>query len=186
MIITIRSTRPRHEPPPMLVDMSVSTWIEKAWLPCWPLYSQQVSHQRWVWGSHKWDPPLPPGPGKGYPPPGKGVPPTWTWKGVPPVQTWEGVPPPGPGRGYPPPQSRPGKGVPPGSRMGNPPPPTNGWQSENITSSRTTYAVGNKYFANTRTQLCFEYLRSIFGSVAVLRVYIRQQYWPKNNFNFPK
>ena len=28
-------------------------WIEKAWLPCWPLYSQQVSHQRWIWGSHK-------------------------------------------------------------------------------------------------------------------------------------
>ena len=23
------------------------------WLPCWPLYSQQVSHQRWIWGSHK-------------------------------------------------------------------------------------------------------------------------------------
>ena len=25
----------------------------KAWLPCWPLYSQQVSHQRLIWGSHK-------------------------------------------------------------------------------------------------------------------------------------
>ena len=37
----------------MLVDMSVRTWIEKARLPCWPLYSQQVSHQRWIWGSQK-------------------------------------------------------------------------------------------------------------------------------------
>ena len=23
------------------------------WKPCWPLYSQQLSHQRWIWGSHK-------------------------------------------------------------------------------------------------------------------------------------
>ena len=41
------------KPPPMLADMSVITWIETAQLPCWPLYSQQVSHQRWIWGSHK-------------------------------------------------------------------------------------------------------------------------------------
>ena len=43
------------EPPPVLADMSASTWVEKAWLPYWPLYSQQVSHQRWIWGSHKWE-----------------------------------------------------------------------------------------------------------------------------------
>ena len=36
------------EPPPMLVVTSVSTWIKNAQLPCWPLYSQQVSHQRWI------------------------------------------------------------------------------------------------------------------------------------------
>ena len=42
------------ETPPMLADMSLSMWIKKAWLPCWPLYSQQVLHQRWIWGSHKW------------------------------------------------------------------------------------------------------------------------------------
>ena len=41
--------------PPMLVDMSASMWIEKAQLPCWPLYSQQKSHQRWMWGSHRQD-----------------------------------------------------------------------------------------------------------------------------------
>ena len=41
--------------PPMLVDTSASTWIKKAWLPCWPLYSQQVLHQRWIWGSPKWE-----------------------------------------------------------------------------------------------------------------------------------
>ena len=32
----------------MLVDTSAGTWIKKAWLLCWPLYSQQVSHQRWI------------------------------------------------------------------------------------------------------------------------------------------
>ena len=37
----------------MLVDMSASTWIEKAWLPSWPLYNLQVSHQRWIWASKK-------------------------------------------------------------------------------------------------------------------------------------
>ena len=42
------------EPPPMLVDMFASMWIKKARLPCWPPYSKQVSHQRWIWGSHKW------------------------------------------------------------------------------------------------------------------------------------
>ena len=36
------------EPPPMLVDMSASTWIKKAQLPCRLLYSQQVSHQKWI------------------------------------------------------------------------------------------------------------------------------------------
>ena len=30
------------EPPPMLVDTSANMWIGKAWLPCWPLDSQQV------------------------------------------------------------------------------------------------------------------------------------------------
>ena len=72
------------------------------------------------------------GPWMGYPPPGpgKGVPPpTWTWDGVPPppIWTWDGVPPP----------------PPPISWMGYPPPEM--WtdrQTENITSSRTTYAVG--------------------------------------------
>ena len=37
----------------MLVDISASTWIKKAQLPRWPLYSQQVSYQRWIWGSLK-------------------------------------------------------------------------------------------------------------------------------------
>ena len=37
------------EPRPMLRDMSADTWIKKAQLPCWPLYSQQVSHQKWIW-----------------------------------------------------------------------------------------------------------------------------------------
>ena len=41
------------KPPPMLVDMSIGMWIKKAQLPCWPLSSQQVLHQRWIWGSHK-------------------------------------------------------------------------------------------------------------------------------------
>ena len=41
------------EPPPMLVGTSASTWMESAWLPCWLLYSQQVLHQRWIWGSHR-------------------------------------------------------------------------------------------------------------------------------------
>ena len=40
------------EPPPMLVDMSASMWIKKTQLPWWPPYSQQVSHQRWIWGIH--------------------------------------------------------------------------------------------------------------------------------------
>ena len=44
---------PQPEPLPMLVDTSVSMWIKKVWLPCWPLSSQQVSHQRWTWESHK-------------------------------------------------------------------------------------------------------------------------------------
>ena len=39
----------------MLADMSASMWIKKAWLPYWPLYSQQVLHQWWIWGSHKWE-----------------------------------------------------------------------------------------------------------------------------------
>ena len=43
------------KPPQMLVHKSVSMWIKKAWLPCWSLYSQQVSHQRWIWGSHTWE-----------------------------------------------------------------------------------------------------------------------------------
>ena len=38
------------KPPPILADISAGTWIEKAQLPCWPLYSQQVSHQRWISG----------------------------------------------------------------------------------------------------------------------------------------
>ena len=28
-------------------------WIKSACLPCWPPYSQQVLHQRWIWGSHR-------------------------------------------------------------------------------------------------------------------------------------
>ena len=43
----------RTEPPSMFLDTSVSMWIKKAQLPCWPLYSQQVLLQRWIWGSHK-------------------------------------------------------------------------------------------------------------------------------------
>ena len=35
------------------MDASASMSIKKARLPCWPLYSQQVSHQRWIWGSHR-------------------------------------------------------------------------------------------------------------------------------------
>ena len=27
--------------------------IEKTQLPCWPLYSQQVSHQRWIWDHYR-------------------------------------------------------------------------------------------------------------------------------------
>ena len=45
-----RGFDPRPKPPP-IADTSVSKWIEKVQLPCWPLYSQQVSHQRWIWGS---------------------------------------------------------------------------------------------------------------------------------------
>ena len=37
----------------MLVNTSVSMRIKKAWLPCWSQYNQQVSHQRWIWGSHR-------------------------------------------------------------------------------------------------------------------------------------
>ena len=40
------------KPPPMLADMSAGVWIKKARLPCWPLYSQQVLHQRWISGIH--------------------------------------------------------------------------------------------------------------------------------------
>ena len=108
--------------------------------------------------------PPPPGPEMGYPPPGPGmgIPPV-SWMGYPPTWTWDGVPPPprldlgwgtppGPGMGYPPwtgmgyhPPAWTWDGVPP-------PPPSAGWgtspqmwtdkQTENITSSRTTYAVG--------------------------------------------
>ena len=39
----------------MLVDLSASIWVEKAQLPSWPLYSQQVLHQRWIWWSHRWE-----------------------------------------------------------------------------------------------------------------------------------
>ena len=99
-------------------------------------------------------------PGKEYPPsrPEKGVPPSRPGKGIPlpagwgappppqmvynplpggtPTWTWEGgTPHPDLGRGYP-----------PASQMGYPPPTTNGVQSENITSSRTTYAVGNETY----------------------------------------
>ena len=31
------------------------THLKVCWLPCWPLYSLQVSHQRWIWGSHRWE-----------------------------------------------------------------------------------------------------------------------------------
>ena len=38
--------------PAILVDTwSASMWIKKDRSPCWPLYSKQVSHQRWIWGS---------------------------------------------------------------------------------------------------------------------------------------
>ena len=40
------------EPPPMPAKTSAAMWIKKAWLPCWSLYSQHVSHQRWIWGIH--------------------------------------------------------------------------------------------------------------------------------------
>ena len=43
------------QPEPMLVDKSANVWIQKVWLPCLPLYSQQVLHQRWIWESHKWE-----------------------------------------------------------------------------------------------------------------------------------
>ena len=33
----------------------LQTRLGLAWLPCWPPYSQQVSHQRGIWGSHKWE-----------------------------------------------------------------------------------------------------------------------------------
>ena len=47
---TVKGSRP--QPPLMLADISAGTWIEKARLSCWPLYSQQVSHQRWILGIH--------------------------------------------------------------------------------------------------------------------------------------
>ena len=43
------------ESPAMLAIMSAGTWIKKARLQCWPLYSQQVLHKGWIWGSHKWE-----------------------------------------------------------------------------------------------------------------------------------
>ena len=41
------------EPPPILVDMSASAWIKKAWLPCWPLGESKdhTSDKAWK-GSH--------------------------------------------------------------------------------------------------------------------------------------
>ena len=45
-----RHARSCVQVPPMLADMSASTWIKKVRLQCCPLYSQQVSHQRWIWG----------------------------------------------------------------------------------------------------------------------------------------
>ena len=36
-------------------DVCVCTWIEKSWLPCWLPRGQQVSHRRWIWGSHRWE-----------------------------------------------------------------------------------------------------------------------------------
>ena len=32
--------------------LCTSMWIKKAWLPCWPSRSQQVLHQRLIWGIH--------------------------------------------------------------------------------------------------------------------------------------
>ena len=46
---------PWPEPLTMFADMCVSMWIKKAWLPCWPLDSQQMLHQRWIWVSHRWE-----------------------------------------------------------------------------------------------------------------------------------
>ena len=34
---------------------SASMWNKRVWVQCWSLYSQQVSHQRWTWGSLKWE-----------------------------------------------------------------------------------------------------------------------------------
>ena len=39
----------------MLVDTCANMWIEKARPPCWHLYGQQVSYQRWIRGSLKWE-----------------------------------------------------------------------------------------------------------------------------------
>ena len=37
----------------MLVDRkSASIRSKKVWLPCWSLYNEQVSHHRWIEGSH--------------------------------------------------------------------------------------------------------------------------------------
>ena len=47
---TVMGSSPK--PAPMLADTSAGMWIKKAQLPCWPLYSQQVSHQRWISGIH--------------------------------------------------------------------------------------------------------------------------------------
>ena len=40
------------EPPLRLADTSADMWIKMAKLPCWPLHSQQVLNQRWIWGIH--------------------------------------------------------------------------------------------------------------------------------------
>ena len=44
---------PWPEPPPMAVDISVSPYIKKAWLPYWPQNRWQVLYQSWIWGSHR-------------------------------------------------------------------------------------------------------------------------------------
>ena len=36
--------------PHKLIIVSQIPLVKKARLPCWPLYIQQVSHQRWIWG----------------------------------------------------------------------------------------------------------------------------------------
>ena len=79
-----------------------------------------------------------------------GVPLTWSWMGYPPHLDLGWGTPPGPGvppvswMGYLPLDL--GWGTPPISRMGYPPPLWTDKQTENITSSRTTYAVGKNEF----------------------------------------